>query len=86
MKLILDLPHFGDVTRSSDNKRLTLLPFRNENEHYVDRPRHARHGASGDVALVLTCSQAGAHMPERQLSRLDPQHLLEPAPDYLIAL
>ena len=26
MKLILDLPHFRDVTRSSDNKRVTLLP------------------------------------------------------------
>ena len=86
MKLILDLPHFGDVARSSDDKRLALVPFWNENEQYVDRPRHAGHGASSDVALVLTGPQAGAHMPKRQLSWLDAQHLFEPAPDYLIAL
>ena len=45
----------------------------------------AGHRAPGDVTLVLSGLHAGAHMLERQLSRLDAQHLLEPASDYLIA-
>ena len=86
MKLILDLPHFGDVAGSRNDKRFILLPLRNENEHDVDRPRHAGHSAPGDITLVLAGPQAGAHVAERQLSRLDAQHLFEPSPNYLIAL
>jgi hypothetical protein len=85
MKLVFDLSHFGDVAGSSNDKGVTFMLLRNENEHYIDHPRHAGHRAPGDVTLVLSGPQAGAHMLERQLSRLDAQHLLEPASDYLIA-
>jgi hypothetical protein len=84
LKLILDMPHFSDVARSGDYKCLAVVPLRDENKQYVDRPCDAGHGAPCDVALVLTGPQTGPHMPEWQLSLLKAQHLFEPAPDYLI--
>jgi hypothetical protein len=86
MKLILDLPHLGNVAGSRDDERVALLPLRNENEHDVDRPRHTGHSAPGDITLVLAGPQAGAHVAERHLSRLHAQHLFQPAPNHLIAL
>jgi hypothetical protein len=80
MKLILDVLHFGDVARAGDDKLLTFVPFRNENEQDIDRPRQAGHRAPRDVTLVLAGPQTGAHVPEWQLSRLNAQHLLEAAP------
>jgi hypothetical protein len=85
MKLILDVLHIGDVARTGNDKRVALVPLWNENEQYVDRPRHAGHRASCDVTLVFTGPQTGAHVPQWQLSRLNTLHIFEPAPNYLIA-
>src|SRR5215472_14723170 len=86
MELILNLPHVGDVAGSRYDKLRLFVPLRNENEQYVNRPSHTGHGPPSDVALVLAGLDAGAHMPERQLSWLDAQHLFDPPPEYLIAL
>jgi len=86
MKLILDLPHFGNVASSRDDERVALLPFRNENEQYVDRSGHPGHSAPSDITLVVAGPQAGTHMAEWQLGWLDPQHFFKPPPDYLISL
>jgi hypothetical protein len=61
------------------------VPLWNENEQYIDRPRHAGHRASCDVTLVFTGPQTGVHVLQWPLSRLNTQHLFEPAPNYLIA-
>jgi hypothetical protein len=86
MELILNLPHLGDVTGRRYDKLRLFVPLRNENEQYVNRPSHTGHSPPSDVALVLTGTDAGPHMPEWQLSRLDAQHLFDPPPEYLIAL